>query len=304
MGGRKLFQRTVGIVKRQDQSPLWKDLLYVVFDAPTHAGGFEERMEQVKKSVDGKSVYARVHEQFVCSGFEHLKTELARVEALGGEGLMARQPGSRYEAGRSSTLLKVKSFRDAEARVVGHAPGAGRHKGRLGALEVELADGTRFNVGTGFSDAEREDPPAIGSIITFRFQELSDGGVPRFPSYIGVRIDATEPSTLTVDRPATARPGDAPSVAAAAPARTPQKAPEPRPPTPARAATGGRRRFEMEADGTRFFWEIATDGPVHRVRFGTVDAKVKRFASAEESAEALERRIAEKLEAGFEEVDA
>ncbi len=44
-GGRKLFQRTVGIVKRQDQSPLWKDLLYVVFDAPAHAGPFEERVE-------------------------------------------------------------------------------------------------------------------------------------------------------------------------------------------------------------------------------------------------------------------
>ena len=80
------------------------------------------------------------------------------MEGLGGEGLMLRQPGSRYEAGRSHTLLKVKSFHDDEARVVGHTAGAGRHKGRLGALEVELRDGTRFSVGTGLSDAGAGEP--------------------------------------------------------------------------------------------------------------------------------------------------
>ena len=134
------------------------------------------------------------HEHAICTGLDHLRAELARIEALGGEGLMLRQPESRYEVGRSLTLLKVKSFHDAEARVLEHLKGAGRHKGRLGALLVELADGTQFSVGTGFSDAEREAPPPIGSVITFRYQELSDGGVPRFPSYVGVRTDAACPT--------------------------------------------------------------------------------------------------------------
>lgn len=53
-----------------------------------------------------------------------------------------RRPGSRYESGRSSSLLKVKTFHDAEAVVVAHLPGTGKHKGRLGALECDLADGT------------------------------------------------------------------------------------------------------------------------------------------------------------------
>lgn len=109
--------------------------------------------------------HARCHEHQACTGLAQLREELARVEQAGGEGLMLRMPGSRYEVGRSSTLLKVKSFRDAEARVVGHQPGAGRHAGRLGALLVEMADGTRFSVGTGFSDAERKAPPPIGAII-------------------------------------------------------------------------------------------------------------------------------------------
>jgi hypothetical protein len=100
---------------------------------------------------------------------------------------MLRQPDSRYEAGRSSTLLKCKRFLDADARVVGHEPGKGRHKGRLGALVVELPNGKQFCVGSGLTDADREKPPAIGSIITFRYQELSDGGIPRFPSFVRAR---------------------------------------------------------------------------------------------------------------------
>ena len=54
---------------------------------------------------------------------------------------------------------------------------------------VELPDGTKFSVGTGFSDAERGSPPPVGSIVTFRYQELSEAGVPRFPSYVGMRDD-------------------------------------------------------------------------------------------------------------------
>ncbi|XXF77556.1 DNA ligase [Myxococcaceae bacterium GXIMD 01537] len=190
-GGRQRFQRTVSVVRRQDRSDDWKELAFVIFDAPGLDSPFEQRLEHVRGYVeDVAPPYAEwlAHER--CRGAEHLRQELARVEGLGGEGLMLRQPGSRYEAGRSHTLLKVKSFRDDEARVLGHVPGAGRHKGRMGALEVELRDGTRFNVGTGFSDAERESPPPVGAVITFRYQELSRDGVPRFPSYVGVRIDA------------------------------------------------------------------------------------------------------------------
>jgi DNA ligase-1 len=188
--GRKAFQRTVGIVRRQDKTDLWKEVRYIAFDAPGVDDAFERRLAVVREHIEQhRPPYLLAHEHAVCTSLDHLRAELLRVEALGGEGLMLRQPGSKYEVGRSVTLLKVKSFRDAEARVLDHLKGAGRHKGRLGALLVELADGTQFSVGTGFSDAEREAPPPVGSLITFRYQELSDGGVPRFPSYVGVRGD-------------------------------------------------------------------------------------------------------------------
>src|SRR5205085_3075275 len=197
---RRAFQRTVGIVRRQDKTDLWKQVRYVAFDAPGLDEVFEDRLVAIRAHIERRRPpYLIAHEHAVCTGLDHLRAELARIEALCGEGLMLRQPESRYEVGRSLTLLKVKSFRDAEARVLEHLKGAGRHKGRLGALLVELADGTRFAVGTGFSDAERESPPPVGSRITFRYQELSEGGVPRFPSYVGVRHDVKFP-----DKPAAA----------------------------------------------------------------------------------------------------
>src|SRR5262249_42115884 len=144
--GRKQFQRTTSIVRSGAGGVEWRSVTYVVFDAPNAKGGFEERLAHAQKVLQRAAApHARWHPHMKCDGIDDLKEELERVEALGGEGLMLRQPGSRYHVGRSSTLLKVKTFHDAEARVIGHAPGTGKHSGRLGALIVELADGTRFN---------------------------------------------------------------------------------------------------------------------------------------------------------------
>jgi DNA ligase-1 len=182
---RKSFQKTTAIVRRQDKGDHWKQIKFLIFDAPAHGGAFEERLKLIEALA--VTTYAAAHPHVLCKSIDHLKDELARIEALGGEGLMLRQPQSMYVAGRSATLLKVKSFKDDEAVVIGHQPGAGRHKGRLGALLVRLASGKEFAIGTGFSDKERQTPPAVGSTVIFKYQELSDGGVPRFPSYSGVR---------------------------------------------------------------------------------------------------------------------
>ena len=192
---RKSFQRTVSIVRRQDASDLWRELKFRVFDAPSANAPFEERIEQLCDCFSRLChPFASVLPQMRCRGVDHLREELVRIEALGGEGLMLRQPSSRYEHGRSPTLLKCKRFFDAEARVIGHELGAGRHKGRLGALLAMLPDGTKFSVGTGLTDAERESPPAIGSTITFRYQELTNRGVPRFPTFVRIRHDAEQPA--------------------------------------------------------------------------------------------------------------
>ncbi len=199
---RGAFQQAVGIVKRQDRSDAWAELKYVAFDAPAQEGPFEARLEVLSDLVAGGGEYVEALDHEICEGLDHLFEELRRVEGLGGEGLMLRKRGSLYVGSRSSTLLKVKSFHDAEARVIGYTDGTGRHKGRVGALVLERPDGVTFKCGTGLSDGERESPPEIGAVVTYRYQELTDGGVPRFPSYVGVRIDAemeTEESPSGVD---------------------------------------------------------------------------------------------------------
>jgi len=275
--GRKMFQRTVSIVRRQDGGDLWKEVRFLVFDAPAHNGSFEERLGLVKLIMKmNQPEYAQLHQHDLCQGFDHLKDELTTVEFLGGEGLMLRQPGSLYVAGRSSTLLKVKTFKDAEARVIGYEPGAGRHRGRVGALSVELANGIRFAVGTALTDLERDNPPSIGSIITFKYQELSDGGVPRFPSYVGVRSDI--PKLLFQ--------GEALMQTAG------QKA----------------RRFEFVEGSSSKFWEIRVSGTEVHLLFGRIgtqgQSNTKRFPDKATAEKHADKVIAEKLAKGYLEVAA
>ena len=187
--GRGQFQETVSVVRRKNGGENWKRVKYLVFDAPVLGSlQFEHRHKHLLGVEQAASYVTRVA-QDLCKGLDHLREELARVEALGGEGLMLREPGSSYVAGRSTTLLKVKSFFDSEATVIGHTKGKGRHKGTVGALEVRWGDGTEFKVGTGLSDAQRKAPPEVGSVVSFRYQELTKAGVPRFPSFIGTRHD-------------------------------------------------------------------------------------------------------------------
>lgn len=180
--GRGRFQDAVSIVRGHDSGDRWESVRFLTFDAPDHPGAFEDRLAALPRTA-----WTCPIEQQICRGVDHLREELARVELRGGEGLMLRAPGSLYERKRSSTLLKVKTFHDAEATVVGHEPGKGKHAGRLGAL-VCTFQGATFGVGTGFTDADRENPPAIGSVITFSYQELTRDGVPRFPTFVRLAI--------------------------------------------------------------------------------------------------------------------
>lgn len=282
---RKKFQRTVSIVRRQDKNDMWKEVRFLIFDAPAANGGFEERLAFLKETLaKGAVKFAQQHPHERCQSIEALRKELARIEALGGEGLMLRKPESKYVAGRSATLLKVKSFHDAEAVVVGHQAGAGRHQGRMGALLVRLPDGTDFAIGTGFSDRERENPPSVGATVTFRYQELSDAGVPRFPSWVGVRSDVALKD------------------AKAAPARK-SMASVPVKITSSGGTAGKPRYFEFVEGNSSKFWEVAQSGNSMTTRWGRIGAagqsKEKTFADAAAAANAVEVLIEQKTDEGY-----
>lgn len=285
---RGAFQRAVSIVRRQDRSEHWREMKFVVFDAPDLPGAFEDRYASLR---DVQSSYTSVLDQERCEGEAHLRRRLAEIEALGGEGLMLREPASHYEVGRSTTLLKVKSFHDAEAVVVGHSRGKGKHKGRAGALRVQLADGTEFSVGTGLSDADRREPPAVGSTITFRYQELTEAGVPRFPSFLRV---AEEPPQADVSAsiPESPSAGRAPAGRKTATKKAPANAS----PGPTTTVTGDAIYFELKDDKSAKFWEIDRAGVEVTVRYGRIGASgrtsVKSF-SDESKAEAHAAKLIE-----------
>lgn len=134
------------------------------------------------------------------------------------EGVMIRSLNGPYKCGRSTlkegSLLKLKRFKDAEACIygvverlhnaneafkdeLGHTKRSS-HKankvptGTLGAFMVATADGTLFEIGTGFDDAQRleywENRASLnGLYVKYKYQELSKDGVPRFPVFLGFR---------------------------------------------------------------------------------------------------------------------
>ncbi|KXS17784.1 DNA ligase/mRNA capping enzyme [Gonapodya prolifera JEL478] len=197
--GRGKFIETVSVVKTMN-SKHWAKVTFQVFDAPSIGDEpFESRLKVIEDHFAKSPIdHVKVVKQTKCTGQAHVLQMLKDVEAKGGEGLMLRKPASRYERTRSNTLLKVKSFYDAEAIVEGHEPGKGKNSGVMGALKCAMASGKKFRVGTGFTDRERANPPKVDSIITYRFQELTKDGVPRFPSYVGIRIDMDMPKDAVI----------------------------------------------------------------------------------------------------------
>lgn len=192
--GRGKFQEVMSVCRSSKMDDRWKQVKFMVFDAPDANGGILERLKVAREVLERSRVpngtyFAEVLEQEVCDGTAELMGKLEEIERAGGEGLMLRHPTAPYRAGRVSDLLKVKTFKDDEALVIGHQSGGGKHGGRLGALLCRSRTGKEFKVGTGFSDAQRENPPSVGSVITFKYFELTKAGIPRFPVYYRQRQD-------------------------------------------------------------------------------------------------------------------
>jgi DNA ligase 1 len=189
--GRGQFAAAVSTVRTQTpDDAAWKRLRYMVFDLPSHQGTYAERSASLAGMIPalGRDFILAVTSSRVGHEAE-LRALLQRTVQAGGEGLMLHRLGGRYRAARSRDLLKVKTGDDADAIVVAHEAGKGKHEGAMGALWVETPEGIRFKIGTGFPDALRRNPPPVGSWISFRFRGETKAGVPRFASFLRVRAD-------------------------------------------------------------------------------------------------------------------
>jgi len=193
--GRGRFAELSGIVRTQTPDHgAWRQVRYMVFDLPHAPGTFDQRL-QILHHLIAASPNARLRaiEQFRIDTPTALEARLRAVVAAGGEGLMLHRGDSRYQARRSDDLLKLKPFDDDEARVVGYQAGNGKYAGQVGALIVERADGLRFELGSGLSDADRALPPPLGSWVTYRYNGLTAKGIPRFARYLRRRDELPPP---------------------------------------------------------------------------------------------------------------
>jgi DNA ligase 1 len=131
-------------------------------------------------------------------------TELNKAAVDGGyEGVMIKDPDAPYECKRTHAWLKAKPFIEVTLEVKEIEEGTGRNEGRLGAFVCEGVDDDRHisvNVGSGFTDANRDDfwsgrDSIVGNLVEVRADAITqnqDGTYslrfPRFKTFRGFAI--------------------------------------------------------------------------------------------------------------------
>lgn len=182
--GRGKFQKVVGIVKSHRGNSCWKDVKYRIFDCAEATQRWTCEQRQLIIKALRLPAHASILRQIRCLNRKHLDSFHRHILELGGEGVMLRAFGSLYEQKRSKLLLKVKLLRGCITRVIGYQDGKGKYTGMIGALLCTWP-GTIIEVGSGLSDADRTNPPAIGSMIKIEYYKITDLGVPCPAIFVG-----------------------------------------------------------------------------------------------------------------------
>lgn len=186
--GRGQFDRLSGLVRQQQPDEGWRQVRYMVFDAPGQGGAFEARWRALQPVIEAvRQTWVQRVEQTRVDSVLALQQWLETVVRGGGEGLVLHRADALWQTGRTQALFKLKPELDAEALVLGHLPGKGRYAGVTGALQVRTPEGVAFALGSGLSDAHRRNPPEVGSWVTYRYRDRTPQGVPRFATFVRER---------------------------------------------------------------------------------------------------------------------
>lgn len=147
--GRGHFEQAEGTVRAQQaDEQAWRQIRFMVFDLPAYAGTFDRRLIELRKMrTQLQARFIQIVEQFHVANRQALQQKLDEVVAGGGEGLVLHRGDSLYRAGRTGDLIKLKSYDDAEAKVIAYLPGKGRNQGRMGALLVERPRSNSISLG-------------------------------------------------------------------------------------------------------------------------------------------------------------
>ncbi|WP_430472205.1 DNA ligase [Wielerella bovis] len=179
--GRGTFER-VSVAVRSSSGD-WRGIRLHIFDVPHAKGSLKQRLAVAQKYITAHpNINMVVLPQIEVRDIQHARQFLRQIEQGGGEGVMLRNPSTAYVGGRSDNLLKLKSAHDAECVVTKHHQGKGKYADMLGAISCKNELG-EFRIGSGFTDADRRNPPKIGSVITYKYRGFTSKGLPRFATY-------------------------------------------------------------------------------------------------------------------------
>jgi DNA ligase 1 len=186
--GRGRFDELSGIVRRETPVETeWRQVRYMVFELPGAGGTFAERAQRIAQIAADTAWPQLVAVQHTPVGDRAaLRARLQSTVEAGGEGLVLHLAAAPYRVGRNDAMLKLKISLDAEATVIDQHAGHGKYEGMLGSIEVRTPEGRKFLIGSGFSDEQRRNPPSIGSVVTYRYLDLTSTGLPRFATFVRV----------------------------------------------------------------------------------------------------------------------
>lgn len=145
------FQQSLGQLRSHEDCP---NAVFYVFDHINENMKFEERLKIID-NLKGQHSNIKVVKHVLVHNVDELMAMYDKCIGAGLEGLVVKTVGHKYEKTRSKHWLKMKEVGSVDVRVVGYGEGEGKYAGTLGAIIVQLDNGQTTNVGTGFSDAQR-----------------------------------------------------------------------------------------------------------------------------------------------------
>ena len=198
--GRAQFAEISAIARSGREHPEWEKVQYRVFEVPNQPGDLLQRLAVLNAYLSKNALaHVRVIPQTRIESLTHLHRYYQQVLERKGEGIIVRQGLASYQSGRLKTMFKLKPEQDAECRIIGYTEGQGPFAGQVGAIQCELLpdiqsrlfpaleNHAQIKIGSGLTHALRQNPPQVGTVITFRYSGLTKYGKPRFPRFLRVR---------------------------------------------------------------------------------------------------------------------
>ena len=179
------FENIQNIVLDTNPSLKWEKITYNIFEVPNEKGNFDKRLEKIKSWLDkNPNKFIKIIPQLICKNETDLNIYLKELLDKKAEGIILKNPNLEYFTGRSENILKVKKFYDDEGLVIGLNYS---NNGEFKSLQLKLNNGIIFNLGGGFSDIEKNNPPKLGDIVTFKYYDLTKNNKPKFASFLRIR---------------------------------------------------------------------------------------------------------------------